>query len=182
MVETNADSTSSETRDEELPVSAPTDFSDLRRAEQDGSLMKSPEGANLTSTNPNETPKTARPAQELPDSSTQNGTLQPLNNRKRRLQPSDEGPPTKKPGNNAEKKPKRSTGPPSGAATPLADHFNDGANSNCSTSVDVIRKCVVGDNKVYPLTIQMEQRMIIMFLQNVFAFTDVSSAAVSFLL
>ncbi|KAI6234651.1 hypothetical protein M3Y99_00784200 [Aphelenchoides fujianensis] len=58
-----------------------------------------------------------------------------------------------------------------GASTPLVDSFNDGA-SNCSSTIDDIRRIIVGNNRIYPLTIEMEQRMILQFLQSVCEFTD----------
>lgn len=60
-----------------------------------------------------------------------------------------------------------------GACTPLADRFNDGL-SNCSSTVDDMRRIIIGNNRIYPLTIEMEQRMILQFLQSVCEFTDVS--------
>jgi hypothetical protein len=60
-----------------------------------------------------------------------------------------------------------------GGCTPLADRFNDGV-SNCSSTVDDMRRIMIGNNQIYPLTIEMEQRMILQFLQSVCEFTDVS--------
>lgn len=60
-----------------------------------------------------------------------------------------------------------------GGCTPLADRFNDGL-SNCSSTVDEMRRIIIGNNQIYPLTIEMEQRMILQFLQSVCEFTDVS--------
>ena len=49
---------------------------------------------------------------------------------------------------------------------------NFDANSNCSSTVDDMKRIFVGDNRIFPLTIQMEQRMILQYLQSVSEFTD----------
>ncbi|CAD5221111.1 unnamed protein product [Bursaphelenchus okinawaensis] len=63
---------------------------------------------------------------------------------------------------------RKSTPKNPGASTPLADF---GEESRSST-VDEMKRVFVGNNKVYPLTIEMEQRMILGFLQCAFEFTD----------
>lgn len=66
-----------------------------------------------------------------------------------------------------------------GGCTPLADRYNDGL-SNCSSTVDDMRRIIIGNNQIYPLTIEMEQRMILQFLQSICDFIDVSQFFDSF--
>uniref|UniRef100_A0A1I7SES5 LisH domain-containing protein n=2 Tax=Bursaphelenchus xylophilus TaxID=6326 RepID=A0A1I7SES5_BURXY len=57
-----------------------------------------------------------------------------------------------------------------GAMTPLADCGDDELSR--SSTVDDMKMVFIGNNKIYPLTIEMEQRMILGFLQCAFEFTD----------
>lgn len=154
-------------------VKGPTDFSELQK---DQKLLQKEEGQ------PNEesvdtTPKTTAVLQDPNVSKTADA---PTLKRRQTLDRDDirsDVPPAKRARSSSSKKDiltlLESTEKviKNGGCTPLADRFNDGL-SNCSSTVDDMRRIMVGNNQIYPLTAEMEQRMILQFLQSICEFTD----------